>query len=63
MSDCYLQIQYQGWPCPTSGFQLRLALLFFGRLLRPLPMLVRLVFELFREFFAAPVVPNLLAIS
>lgn len=63
MSVRYLQIQYQGWPCPTNGFHERFALLFLGRLLRPLPIEVLLVFELFREFFAAPVVPNLLAIS
>ena len=54
---------YYGCPWPTNGFQERFALLFFGRLLRPFPIDVLLVFELFREFFAAPVVPSLLAIA
>lgn len=56
MSQRDLQIYY-GCPCPTNGFQLRLTLLFFGRVLRLLPIDVLLVFELFREFFAAPVAP------
>lgn len=56
MSRRDLQIYY-GCPCPTNGFQLRLVLLFFGRVLRLLPIEVRLVFELFLEFLAAPVEP------